>query len=168
MNVRTKTRHNLILWKSIEKSQPYGYNIILHTLVIWKHENKPTTFCLCVDEFGINIIIRQMQISYFNISKRITPQLLIGQENFLWSQLLLEISQWICWRFDARLCPKFSSKFSASTTKITPIFTIFCRSIRQKYQGTTPICTKNWIILIAPPWINYKGATNCCQFSLLC
>ena len=31
---------------------PYGYNPILGTIGMWKHESRPTIFCLCVDDFG--------------------------------------------------------------------------------------------------------------------
>ena len=37
----------------VEKLQPYECRFIYHTLGLWKHDTKPTTFCLCVDDFGI-------------------------------------------------------------------------------------------------------------------
>ena len=30
-----------------------GYKPVQHSLGIWKHESRPITFCLCVDDFGI-------------------------------------------------------------------------------------------------------------------
>ena len=39
--------------KLLKNLQPYGYNTIPHTLGLWKHETKPITFCLCVDDFEI-------------------------------------------------------------------------------------------------------------------
>ena len=32
---------------------PHGYHLIPHTVGLWAHETRPTTFCLCVDDFGI-------------------------------------------------------------------------------------------------------------------
>ena len=32
---------------------PHGYHPIPHTVGLWAHETRPTTFCLCVDDFGI-------------------------------------------------------------------------------------------------------------------
>ena len=32
---------------------PYGYHPIPNTN-FWQHETKPTIFCLCVDDFGVN------------------------------------------------------------------------------------------------------------------
>lgn len=33
--------------------EPYGYSHIPGTIGIWKHESRPTKFCLCVDDFGV-------------------------------------------------------------------------------------------------------------------
>ena len=33
--------------------EPYGYAPVPGTQGIWKHKDKPTRFCLCVDDFGI-------------------------------------------------------------------------------------------------------------------
>ena len=37
----------------VQNLKPYGYAPIPHTLGLWKHETRPITFCLCVDDFGI-------------------------------------------------------------------------------------------------------------------
>ena len=31
----------------------YGYHPLPHTLSVWKHESRPISFCLCVDDFRI-------------------------------------------------------------------------------------------------------------------
>ena len=31
----------------------YGYCPVTNTIGIWKHDTRPTTFCLCVDDFGV-------------------------------------------------------------------------------------------------------------------
>ena len=33
--------------------QPFGYSPVVGTVGLWKHATRPTTFCLCVDDFGI-------------------------------------------------------------------------------------------------------------------
>ena len=35
--------------------KPYGYSPIPFSLSLWKHATRKTTFCLCVDDFGVNI-----------------------------------------------------------------------------------------------------------------
>ena len=37
----------------VKNLQQYGYNHISHTLSLWKHDTKPITFCLCLDDLGI-------------------------------------------------------------------------------------------------------------------
>ena len=32
---------------------PFGYKPIPHTTGLWKHYNKPITFCLCIDDIGV-------------------------------------------------------------------------------------------------------------------
>ena len=32
---------------------PFGYHPIPHTVGLWRHESRPISFCLCVDDFGI-------------------------------------------------------------------------------------------------------------------
>ena len=32
---------------------PFGYRPIPHTTGLWKHDTKPISFCLCVDDFGM-------------------------------------------------------------------------------------------------------------------
>ena len=36
-----------------KKSKPFGYSLVVGNIGIWKHETRPITFCLCVDDFGI-------------------------------------------------------------------------------------------------------------------
>jgi len=33
--------------------KPYGYHPCKYSLGLWKHETRPTVFCLCVDDFGV-------------------------------------------------------------------------------------------------------------------
>jgi hypothetical protein len=33
--------------------KPFGYEPVIGTVGIWQHNTRPTTFCLCVDDFGI-------------------------------------------------------------------------------------------------------------------
>jgi len=37
----------------VEKLAPHGYRPIPHTIGMWKHDTKPISFCLCVDDFGV-------------------------------------------------------------------------------------------------------------------
>ena len=37
----------------VKNLQPYRYIPIHYTMGLWKGETKQTTFCLCVDDFGI-------------------------------------------------------------------------------------------------------------------
>ena len=39
-----------------EKLAPHGYHPIPHTIGLWKHDVRPITFCLCVDDFGVKYI----------------------------------------------------------------------------------------------------------------
>ena len=48
-----KIASNLAYDNLVNNLQPYQYRTIPHTLGICKHDTKPTTFCLCVDDFGI-------------------------------------------------------------------------------------------------------------------
>ena len=34
--------------------EPYGYEPMPRTTGLWRHKSRPTIFCLCVDDFGIN------------------------------------------------------------------------------------------------------------------
>ena len=36
-----------------EKLAPHGYHPIPHTIGLWKHDVRPITFCLCVDDVGV-------------------------------------------------------------------------------------------------------------------
>ena len=36
-----------------ESSAQDGYSPIIGTVSLWKHETRPTRFCVCVDNFGI-------------------------------------------------------------------------------------------------------------------
>ena len=42
-----------------EHLQPYGYAPCTRTPGLWKHESKPTTFCLTVDDFGVKHVGRE-------------------------------------------------------------------------------------------------------------
>ena len=37
----------------VRNLKTHGYHPIPHTLGLWKHNTRQTTFCLCVDDFGI-------------------------------------------------------------------------------------------------------------------
>ena len=37
----------------VKNLSQYGYKPLPHSLSIWKHETRPISFCLCVDDFGI-------------------------------------------------------------------------------------------------------------------
>ena len=39
--------------KLVKNLHMYEYKHIPHTLGLWKHNTRPITFCLCVDDFGI-------------------------------------------------------------------------------------------------------------------
>ena len=39
--------------------EPFGYRPVPGTVGLWKHESKPITFCLCVDDFGIKYFHRE-------------------------------------------------------------------------------------------------------------
>ena len=42
----------------MKKLQPHGYKPITHNLGLWKHETKPITSCLCVDDSIIKYFIK--------------------------------------------------------------------------------------------------------------
>ena len=48
----------------IKTLAPFGYHPTQHSPNIWQHTNRKTKFCLCVDDFGINIIPTQMHSIY--------------------------------------------------------------------------------------------------------
>ena len=37
----------------VEKLKKFGYEPIPHTIGMWTHKERKTTFCLCVDDFGV-------------------------------------------------------------------------------------------------------------------
>ena len=37
----------------VNNLKPHGYEPIPHTIGLWRHKTRPTTFCLCVDDFGL-------------------------------------------------------------------------------------------------------------------
>ena len=37
----------------IKQMAPYGYRQCPYTTGLWRHDTRPTKFCLCVDDFGI-------------------------------------------------------------------------------------------------------------------
>ena len=43
----------------VEHLAPYGYKPARHTPGYWKHDNKPISFVLCVDDFGIKYTNKQ-------------------------------------------------------------------------------------------------------------
>ena len=43
----------------IENLEQHGYTPVLHTLGIWKHKTRRTTFCLCVDDFGVKYFSKE-------------------------------------------------------------------------------------------------------------
>ena len=44
----------ILAYDHLRKSlAPYGYKPVVGTVGLWKHESRPTTFCVCVDDFGI-------------------------------------------------------------------------------------------------------------------
>ena len=50
----------ILAYKYIKDNlEPYGYHPIPGTTGMWKHESRPISFCLCVDDFGIKYINKQ-------------------------------------------------------------------------------------------------------------
>ena len=44
----------ILAYKQLKENlSKHGYYPIPHTVGMWKHTSRPTTFCLCVDDFGI-------------------------------------------------------------------------------------------------------------------
>ena len=44
----------ILAYKHLKNSlEPYGYKPIPGTVGLWKHDERPTKFCLCVDDFGV-------------------------------------------------------------------------------------------------------------------
>ena len=44
----------ILAYKNLQDNiKPFGYAPVLGTVRVWQHETRPTTFCLCVDDFGI-------------------------------------------------------------------------------------------------------------------
>ena len=39
--------------------KPFGYQPVVGTVGLWQHISRPTTFCLCVDDFGIKYTSKQ-------------------------------------------------------------------------------------------------------------
>ena len=39
--------------------KPFGYAPVIGTVGIWQYSTRPTTFCLCVDDFGIKYYTKQ-------------------------------------------------------------------------------------------------------------
>ena len=39
--------------KLVQHLAPHGYRPVPHSLGLWTHDTRPTSFCLCVDDFGI-------------------------------------------------------------------------------------------------------------------
>ena len=63
--------------------QPYEYNPIPHTLGLLKHETKPITFYLCVDDFGIKYFNRSDAVHLLQyIQKNCTPMVEWSGETF--------------------------------------------------------------------------------------
>ena len=61
----------ILAYRQLEKElTPYGYYACKYSLGLWKHKTRRTTFCLCVDDFGVK---------YFNDSDK--QHLLIALSN---------------------------------------------------------------------------------------
>ena len=45
--------------KLIQHLKPFGYSPDFYAPNIWKHNTKPTKFCLCVDDFGIKTFSKE-------------------------------------------------------------------------------------------------------------
>ena len=39
--------------KLVQHLAPHGYRPVPHSRGLWTHDIRPTSFCLCVDDFGI-------------------------------------------------------------------------------------------------------------------
>ena len=50
--------------KLVKYLAPYGYKRARHTPGYWKHNNKPISFVLCVDDFGIKYTNKQTSTTY--------------------------------------------------------------------------------------------------------
>ena len=44
----------ILAYDNLQKSlKPFGYAPLIGTIWVWQHKTRPTTFYLCVDDFGI-------------------------------------------------------------------------------------------------------------------
>jgi hypothetical protein len=51
------------------KLKPHGYESIPHTDGMWRHKTRKTTFCLCVDDFGIKYFSQDDAMHLINALK---------------------------------------------------------------------------------------------------
>jgi len=63
----------------------YGYRPVPHALGIWKHDTRPISFCLCVDDFGINIFSKRCETSTAFIRKRLHSYNRLVRSKLLWT-----------------------------------------------------------------------------------
>ena len=74
----------LLAYRQLEKNlAKYGYAPISGTVGLWKHETRPTTFCVCVDDFGVKYFSEADGQHLINSLKIIINARPIGTENII-------------------------------------------------------------------------------------
>ena len=78
--------------KLVQHLAPHGYRPVPHSLGLWTHDTRPTSFCLCVDDFGIKYFTKNDANHLLDILKKIFQNLYrLGRKKLLWSHNRLEL-----------------------------------------------------------------------------
>ena len=56
--------------KLVQHLAPHGYRPVPHSLGLWTHDTRPTSFCLCVDDFGIKYFTKNDANHLLDILKK--------------------------------------------------------------------------------------------------
>ena len=66
--------------KLVQHLAPHGYRPVPHSLGLWTHDTRPTSFCLCVDDFGIKYFTKNDANHLLDILKNLSKSLQTGKE----------------------------------------------------------------------------------------
>ena len=94
-----------LAYKHLEKNLAHHSSFPCPSITgLWKHVSQQKTFCLCVDDLGINYFLKE-DTDHLLISLHSNYRISVNWEGkkLLWFNTWLEVCQRLCWHFHAGL-----------------------------------------------------------------
>ena len=147
----------------------YEYKHIPHILGLWKHNTRPITFCLCVDDFGIKYFNKSDAIHLLQyLQNKYTTTVDWSGNNFCRLTLYCTCHDGYVDVSIPGYVQKVLQKFQyqpPKSTQFSPFSAApYVKAIKGQRQYAPKIDSSSFL----PPCQNYKGAKNCHKFALLC